>query len=52
MNHEQFHQSIFWLYYAKGILQAKLKQHNDAIASFTACLDAGPVLRIDHFAAT
>jgi tetratricopeptide (TPR) repeat protein len=43
MNHEhyqQFHQSIFWLYYAKAILQAKLKQHNDAIASFTACLDA------------
>lgn len=43
MNHEryqQFHQSIFWLYYAKGMLQAKLKQHNDAISSFTACLDA------------
>lgn len=43
MNHEhyqQFHQSVFWLYYAKGMLQAKLKQYNDAIASFTACLDA------------
>lgn len=43
MNHEryqQFHQSIFWLYYAKGLLQAKLKQYHDAIGSFTACLDA------------
>lgn len=43
MNHEryqQFYQSVFWLYYAKGMLQAKLKQYNDAIASFTACLDA------------
>lgn len=38
--YQQFHQSIFWLYYAKGMLQAKLKQHNDSIASFTACLDA------------
>ena len=43
MNHEryqQFHQSIFWLYYAKAMLQAKLKHYNDAIGSFTACLDA------------
>lgn len=43
MNYEryqQFHQSIFWLYYAKAMLQAKLKQYNDAIGSFTACLDA------------
>ena len=43
MNHEhyqQFHQSIFWLYYAKAMLQAKLKQYHDAIGSFTACLDA------------
>jgi tetratricopeptide (TPR) repeat protein len=40
MNYQQFHQSIFWLYYAKGMLQAKLKQHHDAIGAFTARLDA------------
>jgi len=34
-----FKQSIFWLYYAKGLLQAKLGQHTEAIQSFTACID-------------
>ena len=37
MNHEQyqqFHQSIFWLYYAKAILQAELERQKEAIESF------------------
>ena len=34
-----FKQSIFWLYYAKGLLQANLGQHTEAIQSFTACID-------------
>lgn len=40
MNHQQMHQSIFWLYYGRGVLQSKLKQHDDAVSSFTASLDA------------
>ena len=39
MNNTHLDQLIFWLYYAKGLLQAKLKQHNDAIGSFTASVD-------------
>jgi tetratricopeptide (TPR) repeat protein len=39
MNHQHFHQCIFWLYYTRGLLQAKLKHHNDAIGSFTASID-------------
>ena len=34
-----FKQSIFWLYYAKGLLQAKLGLHTEAIQSFSACID-------------
>jgi tetratricopeptide (TPR) repeat protein len=34
-----FKQSIFWLYYAKGLLQTKLGQHTEAVQSFTACID-------------
>ena len=40
MTHQQMHQAIFWLYYGRGILQLKLKQHEDAASSFTASLDA------------
>ena len=40
MSKKNYNNCIFWLYYAKGLLHAKLKQHNDAIASFTASLDA------------
>lgn len=40
MGKKNYNNCIFWLYYAKGLLHAKLKQHNDAIASFTAGLDA------------
>ena len=39
MNHQHFYQCIFWLYYTRGLLQAKLKHHNDAIGSFTASID-------------
>lgn len=39
MNHQQFYQCIFWLYYARGLLQSKLKHHSDAISSFAATLD-------------
>lgn len=40
MNHQQMHQAIFWLYYGRGVLQSKLKQHGDAVSSFAASLDA------------
>lgn len=30
---------IFWLYYARGLLQSKLKHYDDAINSFTASID-------------
>lgn len=36
----QFEVSVYWLYYARGLLQAKLKHHSDAISAFSACLDA------------
>lgn len=38
-NSNHFEQCIFWLYYTKGLLQAKLKQYNDAVQSFTASID-------------
>jgi len=40
MNHQHFHQCIFWLYYSRGLLQSKLKHYEDAISSFAATLDA------------
>ena len=39
MNHQQFYQCIFWLYYARGLLQSKLKHYEDAISSFAASID-------------
>ena len=39
-NNTNFDQCIFWLYYARGLLQAKLKHHSDAISSFAACIDS------------
>lgn len=38
-NSTNFDQCIFWLYYARGLLQSKLKHYNDAISSFTASID-------------
>ena len=38
-NSANFEQCIFWLYYARGLLQSKLKHYNDAISSFTASID-------------
>lgn len=40
MSEHNFDQCIFWLYYTRGLLQAKLKHHNNAIDSFTASIDA------------
>ena len=39
-HYQQLHQSIFWLYYARGLLQSKLKHYSDAISSFSSSLDA------------
>lgn len=38
-NSTNFDQCIFWLYYARGLLQSKLKHYDDAISSFTASID-------------
>ena len=38
-NSANFEQCIFWLYYARGLLQSKLKHYDDAISSFTASID-------------
>lgn len=38
-NNVNFDQCIFWLYYARGLLQSKLKHYDDAISSFTASID-------------
>lgn len=38
-NNTNFNQCIFWLYYARGQLQSKLKHYEDAISSFTASID-------------
>lgn len=40
INNTNFDQCIFWLYYARGLLQSKLKHYDDAISSFTASIDA------------
>lgn len=45
-----FIDTVFYLYYARGSLQAKLKHYSDAISSFTASIDArnySKVLRDD-----
>ena len=38
-NGANFEQCIFWLYYARGVLQSKLRHYDDAISSFTASVD-------------
>lgn len=38
-NNANFDQCIFWLYYARGLLQSKLKYYDDAISSFAASID-------------
>ena len=38
-NGANFDQCIFWLYYARGVLQSKLRHYDDAISSFTASVD-------------
>lgn len=38
-NSANFDQCIFWLYYARGLLQSKLKHYDDAISSFTSSIN-------------
>lgn len=45
-NNIELNHCLFWLYYAKGLLEVKLKQYNDSINSFAASLDSKNYSRV------
>ena len=45
-NNIELNHCLFWLYYAKGLLQVKLKQYNDSIYSFASSLDSKNYSRV------
>ena len=45
-NNIELNHCLFWLYYAKGLLQVKLKQYNDSINAFAASLDSENYSRV------